>query len=180
MARHCKRFRVILAVVAGLLASAVPGGAHAYEDQLSLDGALGYALLARDDYPTRQGAGVDLGLGYGIADTVILRGTLGYALLSDGQRHEQIGRLRAEGLYLLDVLKAVPFFGLGATLTTAQHSDASVPLRPGVQLVVGLDYLLSRSWIAGLDVRSGLLFEAGDTLSATDVSLRFSRMFETF
>jgi hypothetical protein len=180
MARHCKRFCVILAAALSLCALAGAGTARAYEEQASLDGALGYALLVRDDLPTRQGVGVDLGASIGVYDTVVLRGTLGYALLSDAERREHVGRLRMEGMYLLDVLAVVPFFGLGATLSTAQHSDANVPLRPGVHLLLGLDYLLSRSWILGLDVRTGVLFEAGDMLNATDVSLRFSRMFETF
>ncbi|HEY6879769.1 MAG TPA: hypothetical protein VI299_17195 [Polyangiales bacterium] len=154
--------------------------ARAYDEQWSLDGALGYALLVRDDWPTRQGAGVDLGASIGLGDTVVMRGSLGYALLSDGSRREQIGRLRAEGIYLLDVLQLVPFLGAGVTLTTAQHSDAQVPLRPGVHLVLGLDYLWSRTWTLGLDVRSGVLFEAGHPLNATDVSLRMSRTFEMF
>lgn len=154
--------------------------ARAYDEQWSLDGALGYALLARADAPTRHGAGVDAGASLGVSDSVMLRGTLGYALLSDGSRHEQLGRLRAEGLYLLDVLKLVPFFGLGATLTTAQRTRQDVPLRPGVHLVLGLDYLASRAYTFGLDVRSGILFESGHLLNATDVSLRLSRMFELF
>lgn len=179
MACDCKRFGTIVAVVSLALLGAVRK-AGAYEEQWSLDGALGYALLVRDDWPTRQGAGIDLGAGIGLWDTVVVRGSLGYALLSDGARREQVGRFRAEGIYLLDVLQLVPFFGAGITLTTAQHSDAQVPLRAGVHVVVGLDYLLSRAWIVGLDVRSGVLFEAGDPLNATDVSLRVSRMLEMF
>jgi hypothetical protein len=176
MARDCKRFGTMLAVA---LLSLV-GRARAYDDQWSLDAAAGYALLVRDRWPTRQGTGVDLGASLGVSDAVVLRGTLGYAFLSEPQRSEHIGRFRAEGLYLLDVLKLVPFFGVGVTLTTAQHSDANVPLRPGVHLVLGVDYLLSRQWNLGVDVRSGVLFEHGDLLNATDVSLRVSRMFEAF
>jgi hypothetical protein len=168
MARDCKLFGVGIAIVA-LLSLAGVQRARAYDEQGSLDGALGYALLAREDAPTRHGAGVDLGASLGVSDSVMLRGTLGYALLADGSRH-----------YLLDVLKLVPFFGLGATLTTAQHTRQDVPLRPGVHLVLGLDYLASRAYTVGLDIRSGILFESGHLLNATDVSLRLSRMFELF
>jgi hypothetical protein len=179
MARDCRRFGVSLAI-ASLLVLAQHGRARAYDEQWSLDGSLGYALLVRDDGPTRQGAGVDLGATLGVSDSVMLRGTLGYALLADADRTEHLGRLRAEGLYLLDVLKVVPFFGVGVMLITAPDSAQHVPLRPGVHLVLGLDYLASRAWTAGVDVRSGILFESGALLNATDVSLRLSRLFELF
>ncbi len=175
MMRDCTRFGVCVAI-----ALAAVGRAHAYDEQWSLDAAAGYALLARDNVPNRQGAGVDVGATIGVSDSVMLRGTLGYAYLADAYHHEHLGRLRAEGLYLLDVLKVVPFFGVGATLTTAQHTTQDVPLRPGVHLALGLDYLATRAWTAGLDVRSGILFESGHLLNATDVSLRLSRMFELF
>lgn len=179
MASDRRRFWVCVAVCLRL-ASWVGGTARAYDEQASFDGALGYALLAHDNGPARQGAAVDLGGTLGVSDSVMLRGTLGYAYLTDAYRHEQLARLRAEGLYLLDVLKLVPFFGVGLTLTTAQHTTQPIPLRPGAHLVVGLDYLASRAWTVGMDLRSGILFESGSVLSATDVSLRLSRMFELF
>jgi hypothetical protein len=175
MARDRKSFGIGLAI-----AMFATSNARAYDEQWSLDAAAGYALLVRDDWPTRQGTGVDLGATLGVSDSVMLRGTLGYAFLADTHRHEHLGRLRAEGLYLLDVLKLVPFFGVGVTLTTAQHSEQELPLRPGVHLVLGLDYLASRSWNVGADARSGILFESGALLNATDVSLRVSRLFELF
>ncbi|MET0287890.1 MAG: hypothetical protein ABW352_25600 [Polyangiales bacterium] len=183
MARDRKRFGTGIAI-ASLLWLVGLGQARAYDEQWSLDGALGYALLARDDGPTSQGASVDLGASWGVSDSIVLRGTLGYALLAHATRretvYEHLGRLRAEGLYLLDVLKLVPFLGVGLTLSTAQHGAQEIPLRPGVHLLLGLDYLASRTWSAGIDVRSGILFESGELLSATDVSLRLSRMFELF
>ncbi|HEX5657083.1 MAG TPA: hypothetical protein VFX59_07800 [Polyangiales bacterium] len=175
MARDRKRFGSSLAIV--LLWA---GSARAYDEQWSLDAAAGYALIASDDWPTRQGAGVDVGATLGVSDSVMLRGTLGYAYLADSDRHEHLGRLRAEGLYALDVLELVPFFGVGVTLTTAPLPEDERVIRPGVHLVLGLDYLASRTWTAGLDVRSGVLFVSGSLRSATDVSLRVSRMFEFF
>jgi hypothetical protein len=177
MARLNKRFCVFAAGLWSLLCAAP---ALAYEEQASLDMALGYAFLTGPDRATRQGAGAELGAGIGLSDALVLRGSLGYAALARRDDVEQIGRLRVEGIYLLDVLQVVPFFGVGATLTTAQESSARVPLRPGGHLVLGVDYLWSRSWIVGLDVRSALLIDGHEWLSATDVSLRLSRMFETF
>jgi hypothetical protein len=181
MARHNKRFRLLVAALALLLSGLFGSSrAAAYEEQVSVDAALGYALLTGPDSSSRQGLGAELGAGIGLSDVVVLRGTVGYAALLRKDDVEQVGRLRLEAIYLLDVLQVVPFFGLGLTLTTAQETSARVPLRPGGQLVVGLDYLLTRSWICGLDVRAALLVDGSELLSATDVSLRLSRMFETF
>ena len=74
----------------------------------------------------------------------------------------------------------MPFFGLGATVMTAVDSAASAPIRAGGHVVLGVDYLLSRRWICGLDLRTAILAEGHQLLSATDLSLRLSRMFETF
>jgi hypothetical protein len=46
--------------------------------------------------------------------------------------------------------------------------------------VIGVDYLATRRWNFGADVRSAILFESGQLLNATDVSLRVSRLFELF
>ena len=116
----------------------------------------------------------------GLTESTVVRANAGYAALVRQQEVQHLGRFRLEALYLLDVLQVVPFLGLGATLTNAPDSAARVPLRAGPHLVLGVDYLLSRRWIAGLDLRSALLVEGGHLLCATDVSLRLSRMFETF
>lgn len=196
MARHDKRFSFLLgvgaeeprawllrmvAVVACLLTS---GSARAYDEQVSLDLALGYALTVKDDV-SAQGESIDVGASLGLSDAVVVRGALGYATLFEShfgeRRVSHLGRLRVEGLYLLDVLEVVPFFGLGLTLTNNPDESASLPMRPGGHLLLGVDYLATREWVVGLDVRSALLFEGdGRRLSATDIALRVSRMFETF
>ena len=177
MARHCKRFCLLFAAAWLLGGHAV---AHAYEEQASLDMALGYASLVGSDYRLRQGAAAELGAGVGVSEHVVLRGNVGYATLVGRDDIQPTGRLRIEALYLLDVLQVVPFFGLGATVTTADDSAARVPLRAGGHLLLGVDYLLSRSWVFGVDLRSALLAEGPHLRSATDLSLRLSRMFETF
>jgi hypothetical protein len=179
-AQRC--FRAFVAALAWLLTI---GSARAYDEQASLDLALGYALTVQDDV-IAQGASVDLGVSLGLSEAVVARATLGYAALvgpdSYGEREAaHLGRLRVEGLYLLDVLKLVPFFGLGVTLTNSPQNSAALPVRPGGHLLLGADYLVSRSWIVGVDVRSALLFEGdGHRVAGTDVALRVSRMFETF
>ena len=176
MRRHCKAFPLAAALAWALLASS---HARAYEDQASLDGALGYMLLLDADGDPHQGPTLDLGAGFGLYDLGILRASAGYgALFADGTlRHA--GRLRVEAVYLLDVLQFVPFFGIGAALVVIEGSPHA-ELRPGGHLVFGVDYLLSRSWLLGLDLRSGALLDGGRALSVTDVGLRVSRTFETF
>lgn len=196
MVRHDKRFSSlvrscaqevralpwhIVAAVACLLTSS---GARAYDEQASLDLALGYALTV-DDGASAQGASVDVGASLGLSDAVVARAMLGYATLVEPRYGERdiahLGRLRVEGLYLLDVLQVVPFFGLGVTLTNNPNDTASLPLRPGAHLLLGVDYLVSRSWLVGLDVRTAILFVGdGQRLNATDIALRVSRTFETF
>lgn len=196
MARHNKRFRSsrvsltrgraahLEAIVVGATWLLTCQGARAYEEQGSVDAALGYALVV-DDERTLQGASVELGASLGLSDTFVARGTLGYASLVEARDRERtvqhLGRLRVEALYLLDVLQVVPFLGLGASLTSNPNDAAQLPVRPGGHLVFGVDYLVSRNWLLGVDVRTALLFEGnGQRLNATDVALRVSRMFETF
>ncbi len=176
MARHCEVFSLIAALAWQLLVSP---SAHAYEDQASLDGALGYVLLVDPDGDPRQGPGITLGAGLGLSDLGILRADVGYAALFAQGALRHAGRVRAEGVYLIDVLQFVPFFGLGASLLVTEGVDHA-QLRPGGHLVFGVDYLVSRTWILGLDVRSGVLLDGTHALSATDVALRVSRLFETF
>jgi hypothetical protein len=182
MPRHCTRFR-LCAGLAGSLAVALLGlrTARAYEEQASLDGSLGYALIVPESNLPAHGAMFDLGAGIGLGDIAVLRGSLGYAFFRDDSRDSvHGGRLRIEALYLLDVLKVVPFFGLGGSLLLASAADNALRVRPGGHVVLGVDYLASRRWVVGLDVRPGVLVEDGRVRSATEVALRVSRMFELF
>lgn len=180
MARHCKHFWRSVGLALGLAAPAY-APARAYEEQASLDGSIAYTLLVPDAVLPMHGAALDLGAGLGLGDVAILRGSLGYALLRDGEtpaRHA--GRLRVEALYLLDVLQVVPFFGAGASLIATRPSDEAFRVLPAGHLLLGVDYLASRRWIVGLDVRTGVVVEEGRVRSATEVALRISRMFELF
>lgn len=177
MARFRKAFWLGIALTSGLVTSA---SARAYEDQASLDLALGYTLLLDSETLPNQGVALDLGGAFGISDVAVVRGLAGYAPLFDGAGIAHAGRLRLEALYLVDVLQFVPFFGLGANLLLAGDRADTLLLRPGGHIVLGADYLLSRSLTIGLDVRTGVSLERGEVMNGTDVSLRVSRMFETF
>lgn len=177
MARHCKHFWRSVGLAVGLAAAP----AHAYEEQASFDGSIAYTLLVPDAVLPAHGVALDLGAGLGLGDVAIVRASVGYALLrdSDSPTHHT-GRLRAEALYLLDVLQVVPFFGAGGSLIAASTSADGFQILPAGHLLLGVDYLASRRWIVGLDVRTGVVVEQGSVRSATDVALRISRMFELF
>ena len=182
MARFCKDLCVLVAGAAALLTSllVVPPPARAYEEQASLDLAVGYvALIDVPRLPTHA-ASFDVGAGLGVGETVVLRAGLGYARLRDADGRADAGRLRVEGLYLIDVLRAVPFVGVGGSLMVAGTRGDGARLHPGAHLLIGIDYLLSRRWTLGLDVRTGFLADADALRSVTEVGLRASRMFELF
>lgn len=182
MPRHCTRFRLWAGLVGGLLPALLGGQtAHAYEEQASLDGSLGYALIVPDSDLPAHGAVIDLGASLGLGDVAVLRGSLGYGFFRDESRDSvHGGRLRVEALYLLDVLQVVPFFGLGGSLLLAPDATDALRVWPGGHLVLGVDYLASRRWTFGIDVRPGILVEDGSIRSATEVALRISRMIELF
>lgn len=176
MARHCKSFRV-LAASAWLLVST---RARAYEDQATVDAALSYVVVAESASLPVHGAGVELGASWGLGPSTSVRAAAGYAALVDARESAHLGRLRLEALYALDVLQLVPFAGLGASVLAGEGADGGVQLRPGGHVVLGLDYLASRTWLVGLDLRAGLALEGHGRIGTGEVGLRVSRAFDTF
>jgi hypothetical protein len=176
MARHRTAFRIILGLLCGLVWG---GRARAYEEQAALELSSGLNVLASSDTLNPVGPEIALGGAVGISDLFVARGQFGYAALFEHGSVQSVGKARVEAAYLVDVLKVVPFFGLGGSLWL--YSDAgAVRLRPGAHILVGLDYLWSRAWTLGLDFRTGVLVEPDHVASATDVQLRISRMFDLF
>lgn len=148
-----------------------------------MDIAAGYALVTDTEPKTTSSshvADVDLGVSLGVSDWLVLRGALGYGLSPvKHQPNVHIGRARVEGAYLIDIVQWVPFVGLGAGLWLV---DGRTKLRPygAGHLVFGLDYLATRSWTVGVDVRVGFLLGSGQIVNFTEGQLRLSRMFELF
>lgn len=181
MARRCRHLWLGLGVLAGLLAPALPTSvARAYAEQASLDAAAGYLRLVDLPRLPAHGATLELGAARGLGEAVVLRGALGYARLRDRHARAHAGRVRLEGLYLIDVLRVVPFLGVGASLMLAKRPGGDPQLHPGAHVLVGLDYLWSRALVVGLDVRTGVVIDDGAARSATEIGLRVSRMFELF
>lgn len=175
------------------LASAVLGGvalallalpapiARAYEDKLTVGAHAGYGLVAIDDTELPQ-HGVLLGIAssIGLDDIWSVRGHLSYAY-HPGDDTLHVALLGGELLYLLDVVQVVPYFGLGLDALGTLYQDRA-GLELGAHLVLGIEYLLSRDTLIGLDIRPHVLplqVNAGrlDPVYIT-ATARFSLMFD--
>ncbi|HEX6243810.1 MAG TPA: hypothetical protein VFZ61_23005 [Polyangiales bacterium] len=175
-----------------MLLLAIAGGARAYEEQLGLELAVGYANLGYNETLSSKGlttqtilpanlAALDVGVSVGLGEWAVLRGALGYgALLEDPLKTRQVGRFRLEAAYLIDIVQWVPFLGLGGGLWLVQDPGAGVDPRADGHIVFGIDYLATRAWTVGLDVRTGFLWGDGRAFNVTEGQLRLSRMFELF
>lgn len=154
--------------------------ALAYEEQASLDLALGYAGVVKGVELHPQLGSVDIGGSLGIRDFLVLRGALGYGfLLERKEKTQQAGRARLELAYLVDVLRWVPFFGLGIGVWGVQRAG-ELSFYPTGHALLGLDWLVARSWTLGVDVRLGMLLERRELRSWNEGQLRLGYMFELF
>ncbi|HTU62788.1 MAG TPA: hypothetical protein VMF89_30205 [Polyangiales bacterium] len=133
-----------------LAASALPSAARAYEDQLSFGVGAGYAYATQAG-ASDHGAYFQLEASLGVSPTWSLRGVLGYGEHPATLRLSQ-GLLGVEALYLVDVLELVPYAGVGidglASITAADTHFAF-----GAHPVLGIDWLLGRSFLLGLCAR---------------------------
>lgn len=170
-----------------VVAIALPEHARAYEDQLGLSLAAGYAVVAVDGPLSPAGvalpqhgfvlqAEASLGLG----DTWELRALAGWAMeIGDTSLHRVSPGL--EVVYLLDVLEVVPFLGLGIDAPISIFGD-EVWADFAAHGVVGFDWLLAREYAIGLEVRPYVLLTAltrtaGDAVWIT-ATARFQYLFE--
>jgi len=142
---------------------ALPCSASAYDHQVTLDVAAGWALApalkaAPDNGPV-AGVGATVGFGDG-------GGAGAYAQWAvhppfQGGSTFQTGLFGVEGLYTIDILQIVPILGIG--VDALPSSDGSVWRADfAAHLRLSVDYLLSRDVIIGLDVRPYVLLTALD------------------
>jgi hypothetical protein len=160
--------------IALLAALAAPAAASAYDRQVSLDVAAGWGVAPALQMVPNHGPYASVGTAIGFDDAWGLGITLGWAVhppfvnASDAPFH--VGVVGVEGLYYLDILQVVPFFGVGIDLLPTIAGDA-----PGLDFAahvrVSLDYLVSREVTIGIDVRPYILLTA---LSVDPVYLTFA------
>ncbi|MGE0792144.1 MAG: hypothetical protein AB7S26_41110 [Sandaracinaceae bacterium] len=164
------------------LAILLPGRAFAYERILSLDVDLGWGWAPTLDAPNHGPTG-GVGTSIGFDDTWGLGLYGGWAvhpiLTEADDQVFQIGLFGAEALYYFDILELVPFFGAGIDVVpsfdgTTWRADFAAHLR------VSIDYLLSREFAIGVDVRPYLLITALPDLNPVYLTfqLRFSALLE--
>jgi hypothetical protein len=139
----------------GLLCALVPAlPVRAYEDQLSLSFGAGYAYAASSALP-KSGALFDVAVSYGFAPEGAVRGRVSYALHPDSEPLH-VGSVGLDVLYVIDVVSVVPYFGIGAS-GVGRARDGDFDPEAAVQLVAGLDYLVSRAFALELELRPQLL-----------------------
>lgn len=181
MLRHFTRFAGLKGVVCGGILGvfcALPTQVLAYAEQAELSLAAGYAGAVQIPPLSETGAALDLGFGIGLNDMFMTRAALGYGVSVADSRVLSIGRARAEVLYVVDVLQIVPFFGLGVGAWL--FDDGGLALAPHGFGTVGLDYLATRAWLFGIDIRLGMLLIDSAVHATTEVQLRCSRAFDLF
>ena len=138
------------AVVVGALLLALPG--RAYENQLILGGSVGYSGLPTSDSLPRNGVNVGLTAGWGINDAWGLQGNLAYGIHPDDEGSLNVGLVGIETTYLLDIVRFVPFAGVGLDgLMTVRNRDVQGDF--AVHGLLGVDFHINRRWVLGADVR---------------------------
>lgn len=155
------------AVSALVLGASTTAGAVERTHQIGLDPSL--AMLKVEDKSTVSvGAGLALHYQYGLSDQFLFMGELGSAIVASDQQQDlptspktrpaEVDHLTFGLGYVLDVLRWVPYFFAqfggyrlaGGTLETA-HVIA------GVQVGVGLDYQITRHFLAGIALHQHFL-----------------------
>jgi hypothetical protein len=163
--RAARKSLVAASAVLAVAVLGLPGRARAYEDQVGLALAAGYAAVIVDGPLSPAGSAVpqhgfvlQAEASIGVGDTWEIRALAGWGMeVADTSLHRV--NPGVELVYLLDILEVVPFLGLGV--------DAPISILGGEvwadfagHAVVGFDWLLAREWSIGLEVRPYLLFTA--------------------
>lgn len=154
---------LLVAVLGALL---TPAHADAYDRQLTLDAALGWGIAPGLEAPN-NGPSFALGTTFGFDDTWGMGVYAAWAVHppfgADAEAEPvdpvQVGILGVEGLYYIDIVQVVPFFGVGVDVMPVYDGRAREwGAEFAAHLRLSLDYLVSRDVVIGLDVRPYLLF----------------------
>lgn len=147
--------RGLCALAFSLCCWAIPARVAAYEDQvgIAIDATYG-RVVPNARRPDGLLLGVTGSLGLDDAWTARLRLGYGAHLPTDANGETlQAGLASAELLYLVDILEWVPYFGIGADVITF-HDSNSFALESGGHFSLGLDWLPTREWVFGADLRA--------------------------
>jgi len=128
--------------------------AAAFEDKLALGAGPGYALSPGIE--AAHGVALDLHAGIGLSETWQLRAGGTFAAHPHVADELYTTALRAEILYVIDIVDIVPFAGVGIA-GMAWFGDEPLDVEPAAHLAVGAAYWLSFDWLLQLDVRAHVL-----------------------
>ncbi|MCB9667288.1 MAG: hypothetical protein H6715_04100 [Myxococcales bacterium] len=170
-----RRITGLATIAAATLWVAAP--ALAYQDQISLGVEAGYAGQFGDNALGDHGVALGLSSALGLDDTWMVRAHALYAY-HPGTLPWHASLFGAELIYVLDVIEWIPFFGLGAH-GMLNVADGEVSADGAGNLVLGLDYVLSRDTVVGLDIRPFVVLSALETRPAyLTVTLRLEWLFD--
>jgi hypothetical protein len=128
--------------------------AAAFEDKLALGVGPGYALSPSSE--AAHGVALDAHAGIGLSETWQLRAGATFAGHPHPSEELYTAALRAEILYLIDIVDIVPFGGVGVA-GMAWFGAEPLAIEPAAHLTVGAAYWLSFDWLLQLDVRGHVL-----------------------
>jgi hypothetical protein len=156
--------------------------AHAYEDQWTLGADIGAGLVLGNDSAPVAGIAVGVGASVGLSSAWTFRGRLSYDF-HPATLPLHVMTVGAEVYYTLDILKFVPFFGVGLDgIGTVQEGALGADL--AFHALVGVDWLVSRELVIGLDIRPYVLpfslAERGIDPVYLSASLRVSLVFDRY
>ncbi len=164
---HMRAVRPPLLVAALLGVWLASSPAAAYDGQLTLDVGAGWGIAPVLEGPN-HGPSLALGTTVGFDDTWGMGFYAAWAVhpvFDAGEAAEpvpdpvQVGIVGIEGLYYIDIIQVVPFFGVGVDVLPIYDGRAREwRAEFAAHLRLSLDYLVSREVIVGLDVRPYLLF----------------------
>lgn len=154
--------------------------AEAYEDQASIDAELAYVHAFAKDSKALDGVGVAAGASLGLSNVLTLRGQFMWAFHPSDAPLVSVAWLSADLVYVIDVLEWVPYFGAGADFATFIPSEGDPRGYVGLHPVVGVDYLLSREFTFGLQVKPVILLNALDWMPVyLQAGVTFSYLFDS-
>jgi hypothetical protein len=141
-------------MAAALLCLALPGKARAGQEEWVFS-VVPTASTIRAWSKSYYGGGAGLALEYGMTDSWTARMNADYAghvVTSPELGLLSVARLGGGVVYMLDVLRVIPYLHLGLDVAAIGGKGVDWDAYLGIQVGGGVDYLLSREWSIGLEV----------------------------